>query len=528
MSSPRLVIDKLLEREDNKTCADCPAKRPNHVNVTHGTFVCGRCAGLLRSLGSGVRIKTLSGSSFSALEAAALARAGNGAAAAFVAAHDARVFPLPAPADDARMLAFLREKYVHRTWFVASASALPPGVPAPPPPPKKPAAVVMASEPAPAAASAFSLLLPPPPSHSQSRRVAASARTAAVAPSVDDLFGLDFGSNYSIPLHQNAVAETATPSPSLASVSETRTATPVEPPASASTSALAPLPVASASIDSPSIAALVDDSPAIVSPSVAVLPSVVAQSTSNPSKEEPIVANSSVDVLFSWDQEPIIVGSETLPAAAISSALDDDVETLTSTLSLEPVSLQPTSAPLATINPENNTTTTTTTSNKKVVKDILSDLMADEYSNAPEAAGMGSLLELALQGVQQKPEDILIDLKSLDLGSSLSPVTTTTTTSKEDEVASIAPAAEPAKEETIKSVERAAAPEASVIRASILTDADILGDLDGFNAQSHSGFGKEEEDTFAKIGSVLNTSATTTSVFAPSFDSIDVMDNPWG
>ncbi|KAJ3054800.1 hypothetical protein HDU99_007693, partial [Rhizoclosmatium hyalinum] len=161
---------------------------PSMVCLNTSTFVCGRCAGLLRILN--LRIKSLSASTFSLMEVSALAAAGNDVAKRrYLATHDPRLFPIPAQNDDTRLLEFMKEKYVHKTWF-RDVPVVVDGVTVTAAPKKL--GVVMAdsfiTKP-----SAPAFALPPPPSHS---RPISSRAVVAPTHSVDDLLGIDFGADF--------------------------------------------------------------------------------------------------------------------------------------------------------------------------------------------------------------------------------------------------------------------------------------------------------------------------------------------
>ena len=55
-------LKKISRQEGNRVCADCPERMPSYVNLTHGTFVCTKCSGILRELQ--YRIKGISMSTF--------------------------------------------------------------------------------------------------------------------------------------------------------------------------------------------------------------------------------------------------------------------------------------------------------------------------------------------------------------------------------------------------------------------------------------------------------------------------------
>ena len=45
-----LKLDKIKKREENKKCFDCGEKGTTYVCIDFGTFICSRCAGILREL----------------------------------------------------------------------------------------------------------------------------------------------------------------------------------------------------------------------------------------------------------------------------------------------------------------------------------------------------------------------------------------------------------------------------------------------------------------------------------------------
>ena len=39
------IFNQLLERPENKICADCPNKNPTWASIDFGVFICMRCSG---------------------------------------------------------------------------------------------------------------------------------------------------------------------------------------------------------------------------------------------------------------------------------------------------------------------------------------------------------------------------------------------------------------------------------------------------------------------------------------------------
>ena len=46
------ILEILLRKHENKECADCNSKTPRWASTTFGSFVCLRCSGMHRQLGT--------------------------------------------------------------------------------------------------------------------------------------------------------------------------------------------------------------------------------------------------------------------------------------------------------------------------------------------------------------------------------------------------------------------------------------------------------------------------------------------
>jgi len=48
MNTQTKILEAVLTKPENKTCADCNMKNPKWASITFGTFVCLRCSGMHR------------------------------------------------------------------------------------------------------------------------------------------------------------------------------------------------------------------------------------------------------------------------------------------------------------------------------------------------------------------------------------------------------------------------------------------------------------------------------------------------
>jgi stromal membrane-associated protein len=52
------LLERLLKKENNKYCADCRRKSPSWASISHGLFICIKCAGIKFKINSKVSIES--------------------------------------------------------------------------------------------------------------------------------------------------------------------------------------------------------------------------------------------------------------------------------------------------------------------------------------------------------------------------------------------------------------------------------------------------------------------------------------
>ena len=109
-----MELKKLSKVESNKTCCECPERMPGYVNLSHKTFVCTKCAGVLRDLQ--FKIKGISMSKFTQQDLDEMSSGGNAAHNAVYLAKWSPKDPLPTGQDAGRMKDHIRSKYIECRW----------------------------------------------------------------------------------------------------------------------------------------------------------------------------------------------------------------------------------------------------------------------------------------------------------------------------------------------------------------------------------------------------------------------------
>ena len=105
-----LKLDKIKKREENKKCFDCGEKGTTYVCMNFGTFICSRCAGILRELN--FKVKGTGVSIFNQKEIDILEKNGNEVASKiWLAKYKEGKDKKPDKKNDDELRDFLKEKY---------------------------------------------------------------------------------------------------------------------------------------------------------------------------------------------------------------------------------------------------------------------------------------------------------------------------------------------------------------------------------------------------------------------------------
>ena len=111
-----LKLDKIKKREENKKCFDCGEKGTTYACTTFGTFICSRCAGILRELN--YKVKGTGVSIFSQTEIDLLDKMGNiNAAKTWLAKYKDGKEKSPGTMNDEELRNFFKDKYKEKKWY---------------------------------------------------------------------------------------------------------------------------------------------------------------------------------------------------------------------------------------------------------------------------------------------------------------------------------------------------------------------------------------------------------------------------
>ena len=114
-----MKLDKIKKREDNKKCFDCGEKGTTYVCIDFGTFICSRCAGILRELN--FKVKGTGVSIFNQKEIDLLEKNGNEVAhQIWMAKYKEGKDKKPNTKNDDELREFLKKKYKDKKWMKKS------------------------------------------------------------------------------------------------------------------------------------------------------------------------------------------------------------------------------------------------------------------------------------------------------------------------------------------------------------------------------------------------------------------------
>lgn len=115
---PEAKLRELLKQESNSRCADCGAAKPRYASITLGIFICNRCYGIHRSIGTHItRTKCVGLDNWSAHDVQWMQSIGNAVAAAFWQKNLPNGYIIPtAEASDSVVEKWIRDKYERKLF----------------------------------------------------------------------------------------------------------------------------------------------------------------------------------------------------------------------------------------------------------------------------------------------------------------------------------------------------------------------------------------------------------------------------
>ncbi|KAH9939047.1 ArfGap-domain-containing protein [Epithele typhae] len=165
------TLRELLKLPDNKTCADCKRNDPRWASWNLGVFLCIRCSGVHRSMGTHIsKVKSVDLDVWTPEQMASIQKWGNRRANAYWEAHLRQGHVPP----DHKMDSYIRSKYESRRWAREG-------------PPADDPSVYDGDAPAPVPTAA-----PTPAAPTHQARTPSVSSVSSPASAAVDLFSLDF------------------------------------------------------------------------------------------------------------------------------------------------------------------------------------------------------------------------------------------------------------------------------------------------------------------------------------------------
>lgn len=118
VDDPEAKLRELLKQESNSRCADCGAAKPRYASITLGIFICNRCYGIHRSIGTHItRTKCVGLDNWSAHDVQRMQSVGNAVAAASWQKNLPNGYSIPtAETSDSVVEKWIRDKYERKVF----------------------------------------------------------------------------------------------------------------------------------------------------------------------------------------------------------------------------------------------------------------------------------------------------------------------------------------------------------------------------------------------------------------------------
>jgi stromal membrane-associated protein len=123
------ILENLLKEPDNKKCADCATAAPRWASANLGVFLCIKCSGIHRAMGTHISfVRSVSLDRWKPEEIAFMQSMGNANAALSWEARLPAEYKRPSPNDGIALQKFIRDKYEHKRYFKAVEKATQPKI----------------------------------------------------------------------------------------------------------------------------------------------------------------------------------------------------------------------------------------------------------------------------------------------------------------------------------------------------------------------------------------------------------------